>query len=64
MASSRPRKAAPRVRRAWWKRIIVMLGGPAMNLVLAVLCLTIVMCGFGVKEVTTTVGSVTPSGAI
>ncbi|MBN9606641.1 MAG: site-2 protease family protein [Actinomycetales bacterium] len=43
---------------AWWKRIIVMLGGPAMNLVLAVLCLTIVMCGFGVKEVTTTVGSV------
>lgn len=41
-----------------WKRIIIMLGGPAMNLVIAFVAYTIVLCGFGVYQSTTTVGSV------
>jgi membrane-associated protease RseP (regulator of RpoE activity) len=43
---------------AWWKRIIVMLAGPAMNLVIAVLVWGIVLCGFGIPVATTTVGTV------
>ena len=35
-----------------------MFGGPFMNLVLAVLFMGIVLCGFGVPQATTTVGSV------
>ena len=41
-----------------WKRIIIMLGGPAMNLLIGLLLYTIVLCGFGVVQTTTTVGSV------
>ncbi len=41
-----------------WKRIIVMFGGPFMNLVLAVVLFTILLCGFGVAQATTTIGSV------
>lgn len=41
-----------------WKRIIIMLGGPFMNLVLAVVLFAIVLCGFGVQQVSTTIGSV------
>ena len=43
---------------ATWKRIIIMLGGPAMNLLLAILFFGIVYSGFGVPQVSTTVGSV------
>jgi membrane-associated protease RseP (regulator of RpoE activity) len=45
-------------RLAIWKRIIIMLGGPAMNLVLAVVFYAIVLMGFGVPAATTTIGSV------
>lgn len=40
------------------KKIIVMLGGPLMNLLLAVLFFGIVLCGFGVPQNSTTLGSV------
>ena len=39
-----------------WKKIVVMLGGPLMNLVLAVLFFGIVISGFGVSQSTTTLG--------
>ncbi|WP_210508707.1 RIP metalloprotease [Naasia sp. SYSU D00057] len=41
-----------------WKRIIIMLGGPFMNLLLAILFYAIVLMGFGVAQTTTTIGSV------
>ena len=41
-----------------WKRIVVMLGGPFANLVLAVVCATIVLCGFGLPQPSTTIASV------
>ena len=40
------------------KRVIIMLGGPAMNLLLAILFYGIVLCGFGIPQSTTTIGSV------
>jgi membrane-associated protease RseP (regulator of RpoE activity) len=40
------------------KRVIVMLGGPFMNLVIAVVLYAILLCGFGIPQTTTTVGSV------
>jgi membrane-associated protease RseP (regulator of RpoE activity) len=41
-----------------WKRIVVMLGGPFMNLLLAILFYAIVLMGFGIAQTTTTIGSV------
>ncbi|MCB0880485.1 MAG: site-2 protease family protein, partial [Thermoleophilia bacterium] len=41
-----------------WKRIVVMLGGPFMNLVIAVVLYAVVICGFGLPQVSLTVGSV------
>ncbi|MFF2370213.1 M50 family metallopeptidase [Agromyces sp. NPDC058110] len=41
-----------------WKRIIIMFGGPFMNLVLAVLLFGVLLMGFGVPQTTTTVASV------
>lgn len=41
-----------------FKRIIIMAGGPVMNLVLAFVLLAIVVSGFGVAGATTTVASV------
>jgi membrane-associated protease RseP (regulator of RpoE activity) len=40
------------------KRIIIMLGGPVMNLLLAILFFGIVLCGFGIPTATTTIGTV------
>ena len=40
------------------KRIVIMLGGPAMNLLLAFVFFTIAICGFGVPAASTTVGTV------
>lgn len=40
------------------KRIIVMLGGPLANLLIAILAYTIVLCGFGTAQESTTIGSV------
>jgi membrane-associated protease RseP (regulator of RpoE activity) len=42
------------------KRIVVMLGGPTMNLVLAFILFTIVLCGIGIQTATTRVGAVVP----
>ena len=42
----------------FWKRIIIMLGGPVMNLLIAVVLYTIVLCGFGIPVASTTIGSV------
>ncbi|MEX5301075.1 RIP metalloprotease [Kocuria sabuli] len=38
-----------------WKRIVIMLGGPLMNLLLGTLCLTVLLTGFGTATPTTTV---------
>lgn len=40
------------------KRIIIMLGGPFMNLVIAVVLYAVVLMGFGVAQPSTTLGSV------
>ncbi|MDO9396478.1 MAG: site-2 protease family protein [Herbiconiux sp.] len=45
-------------RKPVWQRVIVMLGGPFMNLVLAVVFFSIVLVGFGTVQTSTTVGSV------
>ena len=41
-----------------YKRVIIMLGGPFMNLVIAVVLYAVLLCGFGLAQPTTTVGSV------
>jgi membrane-associated protease RseP (regulator of RpoE activity) len=41
-----------------WKRIIVMLGGPFMNLVIAVVLYAVLLSGFGIPQPSTTLGSV------
>ncbi len=41
-----------------YKRIIIMLGGPFMNLVIAVVLFAILLMGFGTAQASTTVGSV------
>lgn len=41
-----------------WKRVIVMLGGPLMNLLLAVVIFTVLVAGIGVQQGTTTIASV------
>ncbi|MDJ1369862.1 M50 family metallopeptidase [Gulosibacter molinativorax] len=45
-------------RQAVWKRLLIMLGGPFMNFVIAAVCFGIVAMGFGVYQPTTTVGDV------
>ncbi|NDO89215.1 M50 family metallopeptidase [Cellulosimicrobium composti] len=42
------------------KKVVVMLGGPVMNLLVAVVLTLVVAVGIGVPTVTTTVGNVTP----
>ncbi|WP_454119391.1 M50 family metallopeptidase [Microbacterium lacticum] len=41
-----------------YKRVIIMLGGPVMNLVLAIVLFAIVFSGIGVQTATTTIASV------
>ena len=43
---------------AFWRRIIIMLGGPAMNLVLAVVFYAIVICLVGAPGYSTTISEV------
>lgn len=40
------------------KRIVIMLGGPLMNLLIAIVLYAVVLMGFGVPQLSTTVGSV------
>ncbi|WP_455833912.1 M50 family metallopeptidase [Pseudarthrobacter siccitolerans] len=41
-----------------WKKIIVMLGGPAMNMVLGVILTAVLLMGFGFASATTTIADV------
>lgn len=41
-----------------WKRVIIMLGGPVMNLVIAIVLFTVVVSGIGIPQNTSTVASV------
>lgn len=41
-----------------YKRIIIMLGGPLVNLILGVVILAVVICGFGMSSTTTTIAEV------
>ncbi len=41
-----------------WKRIIIMLGGPTMNLLIALVLFAVLLMGFGTAQASTTVGSV------
>ena len=43
---------------ATWKRVIIMLGGPFMNLVIGFALYAVVLCGFGIPASTTTIGEV------
>jgi membrane-associated protease RseP (regulator of RpoE activity) len=43
---------------ATWKRVVVMLGGPFMNFVLAIVAFTVLLSGIGVTQATATVASV------
>ncbi|MGY2076019.1 M50 family metallopeptidase [Blastococcus sp. SYSU DS0828] len=54
-------------KKPWWQRVIVMFAGPFHNLVLAVVLFTVVLVGFGIPEITTTIRQVPecvlPAGA-
>jgi len=41
-----------------WKKIVVMLGGPAMNMILGLLFTAVLLMGFGVPTATTTISDV------
>ncbi|GGD80834.1 M50 family metallopeptidase [Microbacterium murale] len=41
-----------------WKRIVIMLGGPVMNLILAVIIFTVLASGIGLQQGTTTIAGV------
>lgn len=45
-------------RLSWWKRVIVMLGGPVMNLLIAVVIITVLLCAIGAQTASTTLASV------
>ncbi|MFT4136667.1 M50 family metallopeptidase [Microbacterium sp.] len=41
-----------------WRRVVIMLGGPVMNLLLAVVLFTVVFSGIGIQTATTTIAAV------
>ncbi|MGI8676151.1 MAG: M50 family metallopeptidase [Nocardioidaceae bacterium] len=45
-------------RKQWWQKLIVMSGGPLVNVVIALVLFTVVIVGFGVSKPTTTVAAV------
>lgn len=45
-------------RKPWWQKLIVMAGGPMVNIVLAVILFAIVFMGFGALKPTTTIQAV------
>ncbi|MFD1861210.1 RIP metalloprotease [Aeromicrobium camelliae] len=45
-------------RKPWWQKVIVMAGGPTVNLIIATVLFSISFMGFGVATPTTTVGQV------
>ncbi len=42
-------------RKPWWQKLIVMAGGPMVNILIAIVLFTIVFMGFGALKPTTTV---------
>src|SRR5690554_4104076 len=44
----------------WWRKVIVMFGGPLVNLVLAVLLFTVVLSTIGVPTASLNVGAIVP----
>lgn len=51
-----------------YRRVIIMLGGPVMNLVLAVLMFTLMASGIGIQQASTTIAGITqcvvPAGVV
>jgi membrane-associated protease RseP (regulator of RpoE activity) len=45
-------------RLATWKRIIIMVGGPTMNLLIGIVLYAVLLMGFGIAQTTTTIASV------
>ncbi len=45
-------------RKPWWQKVIIMTGGPFMNFVQAFILFAVVLMGFGVATLNTTVASV------
>nr|WP_239536952.1 site-2 protease family protein [Arthrobacter roseus] len=43
---------------AVWKRIVIMLGGPVMNLLIGIVLFAVLIMGFGSPQATTTISSV------
>ena len=43
---------------ATWKRVIIMLGGPTMNLLIGIVLYAVLLSGFGVQQLTSTLGGV------
>lgn len=41
-----------------WKRVVIMFGGPFMNLVIATVLFTVLLCGIGVAQSTSTIATV------
>jgi membrane-associated protease RseP (regulator of RpoE activity) len=41
-----------------WKRIVIMLGGPTMNLLIGIVLYAVLLCGFGATQLSTTLGQV------
>ncbi len=41
-----------------WKRIIIMLGGPSMNLLIGIVCTAVLLLGFGQNQATTQIETV------
>jgi membrane-associated protease RseP (regulator of RpoE activity) len=41
-----------------WQRIIIMLGGPTMNLLIAVVLYSVLFMGFGISQPSTTLGNI------
>jgi len=45
-------------RKPWWQKVLIMLAGPFMNLLIAAVCFTVLLTGFGVPTYTPLVRSV------
>ena len=45
-------------RKPWWQKVLIMLAGPFMNLLIAAVCFTVLLTGFGIPTYTPLVQSV------
>ena len=51
-------------RKPWWQKVLIMLAGPFMNLLIAAVCFTVLLTGFGVPTYTPLVRSVSACAPI